>query len=255
MDTTGKVIHCKAAVAWEAEKPLSIEEVEIAPLKAHEVWVNIVATAVCHTNAYTLSGADPVGCIAVILGHERAGIVESVGEGVTRVKAIDHVIPLYIPQCGECYGAVVNTAKVEASSNRAVFGLGGVGLAVIMGCKVADAAQIIGIYINTDKLEKANKFEATECINPKDNDKPIREVLIDLTNGGVDYSFECVGNVGVKQASLDACHKGWGTSIVVGVAGSSRDFYKALLTFHWMNLERHCLWRLEECGERPKTCE
>ncbi|KAI2535268.1 alcohol dehydrogenase 5 (class III), chi polypeptide, partial [Homo sapiens] len=261
------VIKCKAAVAWEAGKPLSIEEIEVAPPKAHEVRIKIIATAVCHTDAYTLSGADPEGCFPVILGHEGAGIVESVG---------DTVIPLYIPQCGECkfclnpktnlcqkirvtqgkglmpdgtsrftckgktilhymgtstfseytvvadisvakidplapldkvcllgcgistgYGAAVNTAKLEPGSVCAVFGLGGVGLAVIMGCKVAGASRIIGVDINKDKFARAKEFGATECINPQDFSKPIQEVLIEMTDGGVDYSFECIGNVKV----------------------------------------------------------
>ncbi|KAI1238525.1 hypothetical protein IHE44_0013259, partial [Lamprotornis superbus] len=296
------VIKCKAAVAWEAGKPLSIEEVEVAPPKAHEVRIKIVATAVCHTDAYTLSGADPEGCFPVILGHEGAGIVESVGEGVTKVKKGDTVIPLYIPQCGECkfcknpktnlcqkiritqgkgvmpdgtsrftckgkqiyhfmgtstfseytvvadisvakidaaapldkvcllgcgistgYGAAVNTAKVEPGSTCAVFGLGGVGLAVIMGCKIAGASRIIGIDINKDKYAKAKEFGATECISPQDSKKPIQEVLVEMTDGGVDYSFECIGNVGVMRAALEACHKGWGVSVIVGVAASGQE--------------------------------
>ncbi|NP_001011502.1 alcohol dehydrogenase class-3 [Xenopus tropicalis] len=302
METAGKVVKCKAAVAWEAGKPLSIEEVEVAPPKAHEVRIKIVSTAVCHTDAYTLSGADPEGCFPVILGHEGAGIVESVGEGVTRVKPGDKVIPLYIPQCGECkfclnpktnlcqkiritqgkgfmpdgssrftckgqqifhfmgtstfseytvvadisvakiddsapldkvcllgcgistgYGAVINTAKVEPGSTCAVFGLGGVGLAVIMGCKVAGATRIIGIDLNKDKFVKATEFGATDCLNPADFKKPIQDVLIEMTDGGVDYSFECIGNVGVMRAALEACHKGWGTSVIVGVAASGQE--------------------------------
>ncbi|KAM7051893.1 alcohol dehydrogenase class-3 [Acridotheres tristis] len=296
------VIKCKAAVAWEAGKPLSIEEVEVAPPKAHEVRIKIVATALCHTDTYTLSGADPEGCFPVILGHEGAGIVESVGEGVTKVKKGDTVIPLYIPQCGECkfcknpktnlcqkiritqgkgvmpdgtsrftckgkqiyhfmgtstfseytvvadisvakidaaapldkvcllgcgistgYGAAVNTAKVEPGSTCAVFGLGGVGLAVIMGCKIAGASRIIGIDINKDKYAKAKEFGATECISPQDSKKPIQEVLVEMTDGGVDYSFECIGNVGVMRAALEACHKGWGVSVIVGVAASGQE--------------------------------
>ncbi|XP_030420277.1 alcohol dehydrogenase class-3 [Gopherus evgoodei] len=296
------VIKCKAAVAWEAGKPLSIEEVEVAPPKAHEVRIKVVATAVCHTDAYTLSGADPEGCFPVILGHEGAGIVESVGEGVTKLKTGDTVVPLYIPQCGECkfclnpktnlcqkirvtqgkglmpdgtsrftckgkqiyhfmgtstfseytivadisvakidaaapldkvcllgcgistgYGAVINTAKVEPGSTCAVFGLGGVGLAVIMGCKVAGASRIIGVDLNKDKFAKAKEFGATECINPQDFKKPIQEVLVELTDGGVDYSFECIGNVGVMRAALESCHKGWGVSVIVGVAAAGQE--------------------------------
>uniref|UniRef100_A0A0G2JWF3 S-(hydroxymethyl)glutathione dehydrogenase n=1 Tax=Rattus norvegicus TaxID=10116 RepID=A0A0G2JWF3_RAT len=297
-----QVIRCKAAVAWEAGKPLSIEEIEVAPPQAHEVRIKIIATAVCHTDAYTLSGADPEGCFPVILGHEGAGIVESVGEGVTKLKAGDTVIPLYIPQCGECkfclnpktnlcqkirvtqgkglmpdgtsrftckgkpilhfmgtstfseytvvadisvakidpsapldkvcllgcgistgYGAAVNTAKVEPGSTCAVFGLGGVGLAVIMGCKVAGASRIIGIDINKDKFAKAKEFGATECINPQDFSKSIQEVLIEMTDGGVDFSFECIGNVKVMRSALEAAHKGWGVSVVVGVAASGEE--------------------------------
>ncbi|KAK2090717.1 NAD/NADP dependent alcohol dehydrogenase [Saguinus oedipus] len=272
-----QIIKCKAAVAWEAGKPLSIEEIEVAPPKAHE----IIATAVCHTDAYTLSRADPEGCFPVILGHEGAGIVESVGEGVTKLKAGDTVSPLYIPQCGECkfclnpktnlcqkirvtqgkglmpdgtsrftckgktilhymgtstfseytvvadisvakidplapldkvcllgcgistgYSAAVNTAKVEPGSVCATFGLGGVGLAVIMGCKVAGASRIIGVDINKDKFARAKEFGSTECINRQDFSKPIQEVLIEMTDRGVDYSFECIGNVKVTRAGV-----------------------------------------------------
>ncbi|XP_060707341.1 alcohol dehydrogenase class-3 [Hemiscyllium ocellatum] len=300
--TEGKVIKCKAAVAWEAGKPLSIEDVEVAPPKAHEVRIKITATAVCHTDAYTLSGSDSEGVFPVILGHEGAGVVESVGEGVTCVKAGDRVIPLYIPQCGECkfclnpntnlcqkirvtqgqglmpdktsrftckgqmvyhymgtstfseytvvadislakidsaapldkvcllgcgistgYGAVVNTAKVHPGSTCAVFGLGGVGLAAIMGCKVAGATRIIGVDVNKDKFAKAKEFGATEFVNPKDYEKPIQEVLVGLTDGGVDYSFECIGNVMTMRAALEACHKGWGTSVIIGVAPSGHE--------------------------------
>ncbi|CAD7693180.1 unnamed protein product [Nyctereutes procyonoides] len=278
-----QVTKCKAAVAWEAGKPLSIEEVEVAPPKAHEVLIKIMATAVCHTDAYTLSGADPEGSFPVILGHEGAGIVESVGEGVTKLKAGDTVIPLYIPQCGECkfclnpktnlcqkirerilhymgtstfseytvvadisvakidrlapldkvcllgcgistgYGAALNTGKVEPGSTCAVFGLGGVGLATIMGCKVAGASRIIGVDINKDKFSRAKEFGDSECINPQDFSKPIQEVLIEMTDGGVDYSFECIGNVKVMRAALEACHKGWGVSVIAGVAASGEE--------------------------------
>ncbi|XP_009947578.1 PREDICTED: alcohol dehydrogenase class-3 [Leptosomus discolor] len=269
---SAEVIKCKAAVAWEAGKPLSLEEVEVAPPKAHEVRIKIVATAVCHTDAYTLSGADPEGCFPVILGHEGAGIVESVGEGVTKkiritqgkglmpdgtrrftckgkqihhfmgtstfseytvvadisVAKIDAAAPLdkvCLLGCGIStgYGAAVNTAKVEPGSTCAVFGLGGVGLAVIMGCKIAGASRIIGIDLNKDKYAKAEDFGATECISPRDFKKPIQEVLVEMTDGGVDYSFECIGNVGVMRAALEACHKGWGVSVIVGVAAAGQE--------------------------------
>ncbi|CAK1544828.1 unnamed protein product [Leptosia nina] len=302
MSTVGKVIKCKAAVAWEAGKPLSIEEIEVDPPKAGEVRVKILATGVCHTDAYTLSGKDPEGVFPVILGHEGGGIVESIGEGVTTVKPGDHVLPLYVPQCKECkfclnpktnlcqkvrvtqgqgvmpdgtkrfrckgkelyhfmgcstfseytvvleislckiedkapldkvcllgcgvttgYGAALNTAKVEAGSNCAIFGLGAVGLAVGLGCKVAGAKRIIGVDINPDKFETAKKFGINEFVNPKDYDKPIQQVLVDLTDGGLDYTFECIGNVNTMRAALEACHKGWGESVIIGVAGAGEE--------------------------------
>ncbi|MCJ8733721.1 hypothetical protein PDJAM_G00226840 [Pangasius djambal] len=302
METGGKVIKCKAAVAWEAGKPLSVEEVEVAPPKAHEVRVKIHATGVCHTDAYTLSGNDPEGLFPVILGHEGAGTVESVGEGVTKFKPGDTVIPVYIPQCGECkfcknpktnlcqkirvtqgqglmpdkttrftckgkpifhfmgtstfseytvvadislakvderapmdkvcllgcgistgYGAALNTAKVESGSVCAVFGLGAVGLATVMGCKAAGASRIIGVDINLEKFEISKKFGVTEFVNPKDHSKPIQEVLMEMTDGGVDYSFECIGNVATMRAALEACHKGWGTSVIIGVAAAGQE--------------------------------
>jgi len=301
-DTVGKPISCKAAVAWEAKKPLSLETIEVAPPKAGEVRIKILATGVCHTDSYTLDGFDPEGLFPVVLGHEGGGIVESVGEGVTNVKAGDHVIPLYVPQCGECkfckspktnlcqkirvtqgqgvmpdgtsrftckgkslfhfmgcstfseytvvaaisvckvddkapldkvcllgcgistgYGAALNTAKVEAGSSCAVWGLGAVGLAVLMGCQRAGATRIIGIDINPDKFEVAKQFGATECVNPKDFDKPIQEVLCQMTDGGLDYTFECIGNVGTMRAALESCHKGWGESTILGVAAAGQE--------------------------------
>ncbi|XP_012268980.2 alcohol dehydrogenase class-3 [Athalia rosae] len=301
-DTAGKVIKCKAAVAWAEKQPLTFEEIEVAPPKAHEVRLKIVATALCHTDAYTLGGLDPEGLFPCVLGHEGAGIVESVGEGVTEFQPGDHVVPLYIPQCGECkfckspktnlcgkirltqgkgvmpdgtsrftckgktlahfmgcstfseytvvadisiakidheipldkvcllgcgvptgYGAALNTAKVEPGSTCAIWGLGAVGLAVALGCKAAGASRIIGIDVNIEKFEKAKIFGCTEFVNPKDYDKPIQEVLVELTDGGLDYTFECVGNVNTMRAALEACHKGWGTSVIVGVAGAGQE--------------------------------
>lgn len=303
MSTAGKVITCRAAVAWEAKKPLSIENVEVAPPQAGEVRIKITHTALCHTDAYTLGGQDPEGLFPCILGHEAAGIVESVGPGVTEVQAGDHVIPCYQAECRECkfclsgktnlcgkvrpatgagvmlsdrksrfsingkpiyhfmgtstfseytvvhdvsvakvnpaapldkicllgcgiptgLGAVWNTAKVESGSTVAIFGLGTVGLAVAEGAKAAGSSRIIGIDIDTNKFERAKEFGVTEFVNPKDQDKPIQQVIVDLTDGGVDYSFECIGNVNVMRAALECCHKGWGTSVVIGVAGSGQE--------------------------------
>eukprot|EP01088_Endostelium_zonatum_P018736 TRINITY_DN6112_c0_g1_i1.p1 TRINITY_DN6112_c0_g1~~TRINITY_DN6112_c0_g1_i1.p1 ORF type:complete len:382 (-),score=107.43 TRINITY_DN6112_c0_g1_i1:59-1204(-) len=301
--TAGKPIKCRAAVAWEAKKPLVIEEIEVAPPKAGEVRIRIVATGVCHTDAYTLDGHDSEGVFPCILGHEGGGIVESVGEGVTSVKEGDHVIPLYTAECRECkfcksnktnlcskvrltqgkglmpdettrftckgktiyhfmgtstfseytvlpevsvavirkdaplnkvcllgcgittgYGAALNTAKVEEGSTVAIFGLGGVGLAVAQGCVEAKAGRIIGIDLNTTKFELAKKMGCTETINPKDYpDKTIQQVIIDLTDGGVDFSFECIGNVGVMRSALECCHKGWGVSTIIGVAPAGTE--------------------------------
>nr|CAH7752906.1 unnamed protein product [Callosobruchus chinensis] len=279
-----------------------METIEVAPPKAHEVRIKILFTAVCHTDAYTLSGQDPEGLFPVVLGHEGSGIVESVGEGVTNIKAGDHVIPLYIPQCGECkfckspktnlcqkirvtqgkgmmpdgtsrftckgktlyhfmgcstfseytvvadisvavihpraplekvcllgcgvptgYGAALNTAKVEKGSTCAVWGLGAVGLAVGLGCQAAGATRIIGVDLNPNKFEVAKKFGFTEFVNPKDHEKPIQEVMVDLTDGGPDFTFECVGNVATMRAALESCHKGWGVSTIVGVAGAGQE--------------------------------
>ncbi|XP_055592557.1 alcohol dehydrogenase class-3 [Uranotaenia lowii] len=301
-DFTGKVITCKAAVAWEPKKPLSIESIEVDPPKAGEVRIKIAASGVCHTDAYTLDGHDAEGVFPVILGHEGAGIVESVGEGVTKFKPGDHVIPLYIPQCFECkfckspktnlcpkiratqgkglmpdgttrftckgqkvfhfmgtstfseytvvaeislckiddtapldkvcllgcgiptgYGAALNTAKVEKGSSCAVWGLGAVGLAAIMGCKAAGASKIIGVDINPEKFKMGALFGCTEFVNPKDYDKPIQEVLIEKTDGGLDYTFECVGNVQTMRAALESCCRGWGVSVIIGVAESGKE--------------------------------
>ncbi|MCO1333558.1 S-(hydroxymethyl)glutathione dehydrogenase/class III alcohol dehydrogenase [Microbulbifer sp. OS29] len=297
-----ETIRCKAAVAWGAGERLVIEDVDVMPPQLGEVRVKLHATGVCHTDAFTLSGDDPEGVFPAILGHEGAGIVESVGEGVTSVSVGDHVIPLYTPECGECkfclsgktnlcqkiratqgkglmpdgstrfsvngqpiyhymgtstfseytvlpeisvakinpaapsnevcllgcgvttgMGAVTNTAKVEAGSCVAIFGLGGIGLATIIGAKMAGAARIIGIDINEEKFPLAKKLGATECINPKDYNQPIQDVIVGITNGGVDYSFECVGNVNLMRSALESCHKGWGESIIIGVAGAGQE--------------------------------
>ncbi|XP_024966399.1 alcohol dehydrogenase class-3-like [Cynara cardunculus var. scolymus] len=303
MATQGKVITCKAAVAYEPNKPLVIEDVEVAPPQAGEVRVQILFSALCHTDAYTLSGKDPEGRFPCILGHEAAGIVESVGEGVTEVKPGDHVIPCFVAECRECkfcksgktnlcgkikeatgvgvmmndrksrfsikgtpiyhfmgtstfsqytvvhdesvakvdpqaplekvcllgcgvptgLGAVWNTAKVESGSNVAIFGLGTIGLAVAEGAKAAGASRIIGIDGDAKKFNRAKEFGVTEFVNPKDYEKPIQQVLVDMTDGGVDYSFECVGNVSLMRAALECCHKGWGTSVIVGIAPSGQE--------------------------------
>jgi S-(hydroxymethyl)glutathione dehydrogenase/alcohol dehydrogenase len=293
----------RAAVAWEAGKPLSIEEVDVAGPKAGEVLVRIVATGVCHTDAFTLSGADPEGLFPAILGHEGGGIVEEVGEGVTTLAVGDHVIPLYTPECGTCeycrsgktnlcqriratqgqglmpdgssrfskdgrmirhymgtstfseytvlpeiavakinraaplekvcllgcgittgIGAVLNTAKVEPGASVAVFGLGGIGLSVVQGAVMARAGRIVVVDTNPAKFEMARMLGATDVVNPKDHpDTPIQQVIVELTGGGVDYSFECIGNVDVMRAALECCHKGWGESVIIGVAGAGQE--------------------------------
>ncbi|WP_432458858.1 S-(hydroxymethyl)glutathione dehydrogenase/class III alcohol dehydrogenase [Agarivorans sp. QJM3NY_25] len=299
---TAKTIQSKAAVAWAAGQPLKMEIVDVAPPKAGEVRVKIIASGVCHTDAFTLSGDDPEGIFPAILGHEGGGIVESIGEGVSSVKVGDHVIPLYTPECGECkfcksgktnlcqkiretqgkglmpdgttrfsingqpifhymgcstfseytvlpeislakinqeapleevcllgcgvttgMGAVANTANVQAGDTVAVFGLGGIGLSAIIGAQMAKAGRIIAIDINQSKFELAQKLGATDCVNPKNFDKPIQEVIVDMTDGGVDFSFECVGNVHLMRSALECCHKGWGESVIIGVAGAGQE--------------------------------
>ncbi len=295
-------MESRAAVAWGAGQPLSIETVQVAAPKAGEVLVRMVATGVCHTDAFTLSGEDPEGIFPSILGHEGGGVVEEIGEGVTSLAVGDYVIPLYTPECGHCkfctsgktnlcqairatqgkglmpdgtsrfssngktifhymgtstfseftvvpeialakinqaapldkvcllgcgittgIGAVLNTAKVEPGATVAVFGLGGIGLSVVQGAVMAKAARIIAIDINEDKFEMARQLGATDTINPKDYDAPIQDVVVDLTDGGVDYSFECIGNVDLMRSALECCHKGWGESVIIGVAGAGQE--------------------------------
>ncbi|KAG7510512.1 alcohol dehydrogenase 1 [Solea senegalensis] len=295
MATAGKVITCKAAVAWEPNKPLVIEDIEVAPPQVAEIRIKIVATAVCHTDLYYLLESMPKDGFPAVLGHEAAGLVESVGPGVTEFQSGDKVIPLFLPQCRQCrfckspktnqcelgvdaghgdvmgpedsrltckgkklvpfagtstfseftvvnqisvakidhaapldkvcllgcgvstgFGAAVNTAKVEPGSTCAVFGLGAIGLAAVMGCKFAGAKKIFAVDINPDKFKKAKDFGATHFLNPKDYDKPISAVLAELTAGGVDYALECVGNVGVMRSALESCVKGWGVCVLVG---------------------------------------
>jgi S-(hydroxymethyl)glutathione dehydrogenase/alcohol dehydrogenase len=295
-------VKTRAAVAWEAGKPLEVEEIDIDGPQDGEVMLRNVATGVCHTDAFTLSGEDPEGIFPAVLGHEGGAIVEEVGAGVSSIKVGDHVIPLYTPECGECsfctsgktnlcqairvtqgqglmpdgtsrfskngqqifhymgtstfseytvlpeiavakvsdkaplekicllgcgittgIGAVLNTAKVEPGATVAVFGLGGVGLSAIQGATMAKAGRIIAVDINPDKFELATQMGATDTVNPKDYDQPIQEVLVELTSGGVDYSFECVGNTQLMRAALECCHKGWGESVIIGVAGAGQE--------------------------------
>ncbi len=294
-------METRAAVAFEAGKPLSMETVALAGPSAGEVLVEIKATGICHTDAYTLSGADPEGLFPAIMGHEGAGVVVDVGAGVTSVAPGDHVIPLYTPECRQCkfclsgktnlcgairetqgrgvmpdgtsrfslngetlfhymgtstfsnftvlpeiavakiredapfdkvcyigcgvttgLGAVMNTAKVEAGANVAVFGLGGIGLNVIQGARIVGADRIIGIDVNPGKRPLAEKFGMTDFIDAN-NEEDVVAAIIDLTDGGVDYSFECIGNVKVMRQALECCHKGWGESIIIGVAGSGQE--------------------------------
>ena len=279
-----------------------MEEVDVELPKKGEVLVRIVATGVCHTDAFTLSGDDPEGVFPSILGHEGGGIVEMVGEGVTSVEVGDHVIPLYTAECGECkfcksgktnlcqavretqgkglmpdgtsrfskdgepiyhymgcstfseytvlpeislakvnktapleevcllgcgvttgMGAVLKTAKVQEGDTVAIFGLGGIGLSAIIGARMAGAGRIIGIDINESKFDLAKQLGATDVVNPQNFDKPIQEVIVEMTDGGVDYSFECIGNVNVMRSALECCHKGWGESVIIGVAGAGQE--------------------------------
>ncbi|ELE5026237.1 S-(hydroxymethyl)glutathione dehydrogenase/class III alcohol dehydrogenase [Vibrio fluvialis] len=297
-----KFIKSRAAVAWGPNQPLKMEKVDVMLPRKGEVLVRIVASGVCHTDAFTLSGDDPEGVFPAILGHEGGGIVEMVGEGVTSVEVGDHVIPLYTAECGECkfcksgktnlcsavratqgkglmpdgttrfykdgepifhymgcstfseytvlpeislakvnkeapleeicllgcgvttgMGAVMNTAKVKKGDTVAIFGLGGIGLSAIIGARMVGASRIIGIDINEKKFELAKQLGATDCINPQKFDKPIQDVIIEMTDGGVDFSFECIGNVNVMRQALECCHKGWGESVIIGVAGAGQE--------------------------------
>ena len=292
----------RAAIAYKAGQDLSIEEVDLDGPRAGEVLVEIKATGVCHTDAYTLSGADPEGLFPAILGHEGAGVVVDVGPGVTSLKKGDHVIPLYVPECRQCsyctsgktnlcqsirltqgagmmpdgssrfsiggeplfhymgtstfaqhtvvpeialakvrddapfdkicyigcgvttgIGAVFNTAKVKPGDNVVVFGLGGIGLNVLQGARIAGANMIVGVDINPGKKALAEQFGMTHFVNPKEVEGDLVPYLVDLTKGGADYSFECVGNVELMRAALECCHKGWGESIIIGVAGAGEE--------------------------------
>lgn len=292
----------KAAVAWEAGKPLSLETIDLEGPKSGEVLIEIKATGVCHTDAYTLSGSDPEGLFPAILGHEGAGIVVEIGPDVTSVQPGDHVIPLYTPECRQCkfclsgktnlcqairstqgkgvmpdgtsrfskdgqmihhymgtstfanytvlpeiavakvrsdapfdkvcllgcgvttgIGAVINTAKVEPGANAVVFGLGGIGLSVIQGLRLAGANLIIGVDLNPAKRKLAKHYGMTHFVNPQTLEGDLVDHLIELTDGGADYSFECIGNVQVMRQALECCHKGWGESVIIGVAGAGQE--------------------------------
>jgi len=295
-------MESRAAVAYEAGKPLSIETVQVGGPEAGEVLVEIKATGVCHTDAFTLSGDDPEGLFPAILGHEGAGVVLEVGAGVKSVAPGDHVIPLYVPECRECeyclsgktnlcqavretqgrgvmpdggsrfhvgadplfhymgtstfsnytvvpeialakirpdapfdkvcyigcgvstgIGAVINTAKVEPGARVVVFGLGGIGLNVIQGCRLVGAEMIIGVDTNPDKSVLAERFGMTHFVNPTEVEGDLVAYLVNLTKGGADYSFECIGNVNVMRQALECCHKGWGESVIIGVAGAGQE--------------------------------
>lgn len=295
-------MKARAAIALKAGAPLVIDEVDIQGPKSGEVLVQMKATGVCHTDAFTLSGDDPEGLFPAILGHEGGGVVVEVGEGVSSLAVGDHVIPLYTAECRQCkfclsgktnlcsavratqgqglmpdgssrfslngspvyhymgtstfseysviaevslakinpaapldkvcllgcgvttgIGAVINTAKVEPGATIAVFGLGGIGLSVIQGAVMAKAGRIIAVDTNPSKFEMAQMLGATDCVNPKEHSADITEVIIDMTDGGVDYSFECVGNVNLMRSALECCHKGWGEAIIIGVAGAGQE--------------------------------
>jgi S-(hydroxymethyl)glutathione dehydrogenase/alcohol dehydrogenase len=295
-------VDVRAAVAFEAGKPLAIETVRLDGPRAGEALVEIKATGVCHTDWFTLSGADPEGLFPAVLGHEGAGVVVETGPGVTTLRPGDHVIPLYVPECGTCrfclsgktnlcqairetqgaglmpdgtsrfslngkmihhymgcstfsnftvlpeiavakiredapfdkvcyigcgvttgIGAVINTARVEAGANVVVFGLGGIGLNVIQGARMVGANKIIGVDINPARKPLAEKFGMTHFVNPEEVDGDLVQYLVSLTDGGADYSFECVGNVDLMRQALECCHRGWGVSVIIGVAGAGQE--------------------------------
>jgi S-(hydroxymethyl)glutathione dehydrogenase / alcohol dehydrogenase len=295
-------MNVKAAVAHAAGQPLTIETIQLEGPRVGEVLVEIKATGICHTDAYTLSGDDPEGLFPAVLGHEGAGVVVEVGAGVTSLKPGDHVIPLYVPECRNCdyclslktnlcqairltqgrglmpdgssrfsyngqmlhhymgtstfanytvvpeialakirpdapfdkvcyigcgvttgIGAVINTAKVTPGANVVVFGLGGIGLNVIQGCRMVGANKIIGVDLNPSRKALGEKFGMTHFVNPKEVETDLVPYLVDLTGGGADYSFECIGNVDVMRQALECCHKGWGESIIIGVAGAGQE--------------------------------
>jgi S-(hydroxymethyl)glutathione dehydrogenase/alcohol dehydrogenase len=297
------VMRIRAAVAWEPGKPLEVEEIELAGPRAGECLVRLAATGVCHTDAYTLSGADPEGLFPVVLGHEGAGIVEEVGPGVTSLAPGDHVIPLYTPECRECkfclsgktnlcqkiratqgrglmpdgtsrlskrgkpihhymgtstfaectvlpeislakirpdapldkvcllgcgvttgIGAVLNTARVRPGESVAVFGLGGIGLSVIQGAVLAGAERIVGVDTNPRRFDLARRLGATDVIDPSASGDVVA-AIVDLTDGGVDHSFECIGNVEVMGQALACTHKGWGQAVIIGVAGAGQEIH------------------------------
>src|SRR6202167_5653186 len=295
-------MRTRAAVAVAAGKPVEVTEVDLEGPRDGEVLVEIKATGICHTDDFTLSGADPEGLFPAILGHEGAGVVVDVGQGVTSVRKGDHVIPLYTPECRQCksclsrktnlctairatqgkgvmpdgtsrfsigkdkiyhymgcstfsnftvlpeialakiredapfekvcyigcgvttgIGAVINTAKVEPGANVVVFGLGGIGLNVIQGARMAGAAMVVGVDINPGREALARSFGMTHFVNPKEVKGDLVPYLVELTEGGADYSFECVGNVDLMRQALECCHRGWGESIIIGVAGAGQE--------------------------------
>jgi S-(hydroxymethyl)glutathione dehydrogenase/alcohol dehydrogenase len=295
-------MKAKAAVAWAPKQPLSIEEIDVEGPREGEVLLKVVASGVCHTDAFTLSGDDPEGAFPCVLGHEGGCEVVECGPGVKDLKPGDHVIPLYIPECGHCefckstktnlcqtiaptlwtgympdgtrrfshngkaiyhymgcstfaeytvvpeialakinpaapldkvcllgcgvttgIGAVLNTAQVEAGSTVAVFGLGGIGLSVIQGAVMAKAGRIIAVDVNPEKFDIAKALGATDFVNPKQLSVGVTEAIVEMTNGGVDYSFECIGNTAVMRDALECCHMGWGVSTIIGVAGAGQE--------------------------------